>query len=796
MANETFVVGGNTVRILTIIKANMKHKKGSFIGIFILMFLVSAILTLVLSSSYNGKKHVNDALDYANTGDLTLWFTHGTLTDEVSQIEELSEIEKVDDVLAIYPAEKNDVLINDKPAELFAQFQVYDPSNHNYHVYNEKRTSFLSKPDKPSRGEIYLPISLASKYDCDIDDQVEIKAGTFYMNLRIKGFIEEPTMGNPVIGGYKNVFISQEDFDTLNMEYEKANGELIACDIIQVYLKDGSKLTDHQLSSLLNDTNHFVDKATNTVSRAEFASYSSIMLNVFISVLLVFGVILFIIVLIVVGHNITSSIEMDYKNLGILKAIGYCGNQLRFIYIVQYLITAIVGSLAGFALGSVVVGIFNTIFVGITGLLIGDELALLAISACMVGIWVFMVLFIILKTVKISKIRPLNAIVGMREVKKKPMKVNVGLTQNGLDFKMAIRQISSNFKQYISSLFIIALLIFFIMCVEMILTCFEEGNILEEFYGFTFDIEIDYKNNLDLKEEVDKQIAEKSEIAWNSEFFSGTFTVDGSAVLGNAVRDSERFTNIYKGNAPAKDNEIAVTEVFAESFDIEIGDSVKIGLGETSKQFTITGFYQSVGKVGMQFTMLTSGLETLAPDGEITVYDYALKDKQKAEEIVDLLKDKYGEDMQITTIKDVLGVIDTISSLSKLIVILVYGISIIFIISVISMVCRKLFTMEQHDYGIYKAIGFTSGRLRSQFSLRFVCIGIVGVVVGLVLSLCLNKVILGMMLKSMGITNFNANYTVISMILPAIIMCVTLFICSFFASRRINKVNTKMLIVE
>lgn len=663
-------------------------------------------------------------------------------------------------------------------------------------MYNQKRTSFLSKVDKLSKGEIYLPVSLASKYDCDIDDEVKIETKSFSKNFHIKGFVEEPTMGNPVIGGYKNVFISQEDFDTLYEEYEKATGELIACDIIQVYVKDGSKLTDHQLSSLLNDTNHFVDKATNTVSRAEFASYSSIMLNVFISVLLVFGIILFIIVLIVVGHNITASIEMDYKNLGILKAVGYCGSQLRFIYIIQYLITAIVGSIVGFALGGVVVHIFNSIFVDITGLLIGDQLALFAISACLVGIWVFMVLFITLKTIRISKIRPLNAIVGMREVKRKPVKANVELTQNGLDFKMAIRQISSNFKQYISSLLIIAMLIFFIMCVEMILTCFEEGNILEEFYGFTFDIEIDYKDSLDLKEEVDKQIAEQSEISWDSEFFSGTFTVDGSAVLGNAIRNSDRFTNIYKGNAPVKDNEIAVTEVFADAYDIGIGDSVKVGLGETTKSFNITGFYQSVGKAGMQFTMLTSGLKTLDSTGKITVYDYALKDNKKVEEIVDSLGDKYGEKLEITTIKDVLGVIDTISALSKLIVILVYGISIIFIISVISMVCRKLFTMEQHDYGIYKAIGFTSSRLRLQFSLRFVCIGILGVTAGLILSLCLNKVILGLMLKSMGITNFNANYTVVSLLLPVIIMCLTLFICSYFASRRINKVNTKMLIVE
>ncbi|MBP5221695.1 MAG: ABC transporter permease [Lachnospiraceae bacterium] len=112
------------------------------------------------------------------------------------------------------------------------------------------------------------------------------------------------------------------------------------------------------------------------------------------------------------------------------------------------------------------------------------------------------------------------------------------------------------------------------------------------------------------------------------------------------------------------------------------------------------------------------------------------------------------------------------------------------------MVCKKLVTMEQHDYGIYKSLGFTSARLRTQFSLRFILIGILGVAVGIGVSICLNKRILGFMLKSMGITNFNANYVASSIIMPMVIMCVTLFVCSFFASRRIKSVSTKVLIVE
>ncbi len=784
------------MRILTIIKANMKSRKGSFIGIIILMFLISAILTLVLSAGYNGRKHVDDALDYANTGDLTLWFVHGSADDEIEEIEELDEIKKVDKTLTVYTAEKNDVTVNGEPAALFVQFQAYDPSKHNYHVYNSERTEFLTNVGKLQPGKIYLPVSLISKYNCKIGDKVVIETESYKKEFSIKGFIEEPTMGNPVIGGYKYAFISEEDFERLYDEFEEMTGELYASDIVQVYVKDKYDLTDKELSVLLNDTNNFIDKAYTTVSRAEFRSYSSIMLNIFTSVLLVFGLVLFVIVLIVIGHNISSSIEMDYKNLGFLKSVGYRGRQLQLIYIIQYVLAAIVGSLLGFAGGCAEVGVFNTIFVGITGLLIGDEIAVASVWMMNVAIWVFMVVFVLLSTIRIIRIRPLNAIVEMRENNMSVSNVRFRISRNGLDIRMALRQITSRFKQYVSSLLIISLLVFFIMCVEMIMTCFEEGNILEEFYGFTFDIEIDYKNNLELKDDIDTAIAKQAEIAWSSEFFSATFTVEGSAVLGNAVDDGDRFTNIYKGRAPKADKEIVVTEVFADAFAVKIGDTVKVTYNDKTEDFTITGFYQSVGKAGMQYSMLLSGLRILSPDEEVAVYDYVLKDKSKVDDIVDGLKDKYDDEIEITTLKEVLGVIGTIASLSTLIVMLVYIISIIFIFVVVSMVCKKLVTMEQHDYGIYKSLGFTSARLRTQFSLRFIFIGVMGVAVGIGVSMCLNKRILGFMLKSMGITNFNANYVASSIIMPMVIMCVTLFVCSFFASRRIKSVSTKVLIVE
>lgn len=759
------------------------------------MIIISAVFLLVLSISKNSSNHIEDTFNTADIGDLMLWYKHGTLTsDEIGKIKNLNEIDKMDITTAVYTQEKNNVYINGQQAGLYFQFQVYNQNKHKYNVFNKSLTGYKSNAADLKEGEIYLPISLASKYHCKAGDNVEIKTTVLSLTLTIKGFVEEPTMGNPLIGGYKNVFISQADYDSI---YKFANSnEFLATDIVQVYCSDNANLSGNELSVLLNNTANIVEKANTTVSLDEFKSYSRIITNIFMGVLMVFGALLFAVVLIVMGHSITTSIEMDYKNLGILKSQGYSGMNLKAVYILQYFGTILVGCVIGIVLGTLGVEMLNRVFVQITGLLIGGSVAALESAIALLAICLIIVVFIFIKTSRIGRIRPLDAIIETREVRKIRARVRFTIDKSLLSFKMAFRQITTNMKQYISSFTIVVLLVFFIMSIEMILTCFEAGNILEQFYGFTFDIEVNYKNNIDNREEVEKIIKGDSPITSTSEFYSASYTVNGSSVLGNAVDSSERFTNIYKGSAPSNETEVAITEVFAKAYDVKIGDNLDVTLNGNTKSYVITGYYQSVSKAGMQFSMLTSGLKRLDPSIEITTYDYKLADNGKASEIATKLKDQFGNEIEVTTLTDVLGTVNTITSLSKVIVIFVYSISVIFIIVAANMICGKIFLMELRDYGIYKSLGFSSQNLRAQFSIRFGILAVLGSGIGVLLSTMLNKQLIGAILRTLGITNFNANYTVFSIIGPILIMSITMSLSSYILSRKIKNVSTKMLISE
>ena len=68
----------------------------------------------------------------------------------------------------------------------------------------------------------------------------------------------------------------------------------------------------------------------------------NIILNIFLS----FVIILVVIVFVVMSNSISSSIEMNYTDLGILKAQGFDSKKLKLVFLGQYMLAEIIGTIA------------------------------------------------------------------------------------------------------------------------------------------------------------------------------------------------------------------------------------------------------------------------------------------------------------------------------------------------------------------------------------------------------------------------------------------------------------------
>jgi ABC-type antimicrobial peptide transport system permease subunit len=119
-----------------------------------------------------------------------------------------------------------------------------------------------------------------------------------------------------------------------------------------------------------------------------------------------------------------------------------------------------------------------------------------------------------------------------------------------------------------------------------------------------------------------------------------------------------------------------------------------------------------------------------------------------------------------------------------------------FVLVVVIMVCGKMLIKEQQDYGIYKALGFTSTNLRLQFAFRFLVVAIGGSILGMIANLLWSDKMMSALLWNVGITSYKSNNSVLAVFVPSILISLSFFVFAFLMAGKIKRVDTKNLIVE
>ena len=151
----------------SVICANMKKKKGSFIGIFILMFIISVTVTSILSAYLSGYERYDIAAKEENAPDIINVieekYYDSTYEEKLKSQYEVEEVEDVKGVLY-----KNYLSIKDKEFRSSIFIYKYEPDMFSNELENENRN------EVPKEGEVYLSKFFKDKYNCTI------RRGTYF----------------------------------------------------------------------------------------------------------------------------------------------------------------------------------------------------------------------------------------------------------------------------------------------------------------------------------------------------------------------------------------------------------------------------------------------------------------------------------------------------------------------------------------------------------------------------------------------------------------------------------------
>lgn len=776
------------MEIFKLLKANIQHKKGAFKSIIVLMTIIVFSFSGTVSNNENVRRSLAYAHSYANTPTFNMQGLKAKMQDVT-----------VDDITA-HP-DVTDAMITDtifvENAELDGKkitqlLSFHKESEDIYRVFNNSCTGAVAQPEPLKAGEIYLPYTMSTINGAKIGSVLVFGEGDNREEFVVKGFVEECSYGSAFCG-FRRVFISDSEFERL---YDNADMMYSAPALdFSINLKEGADYAE--VKKELNDMCGLVDKSHLSFSMEEMDYYTMLYSETGSKILYAFLILLLAIVVISIWHSISTSIELEYTNLGILKAQGFTSGKIRLVYILQYLIAEAIGAVIGIVLSIPALSGLGILFQKLTGIITVPNIAFLKCALMALGTIALTMVFVVLVTAKIAKISPVRAISGGKSEVHFDSHLNFPIKAKPLSLFMGIRQFTSRMKSYGGSVLIVTLLVFFIVTVSVFSQkitrdVFEEGSISAHITVYT-----NQDFTLDKMEEMEQAVLEVDADAKALFSHSEYLMVDDIELQLLSYNHPELLFQPIEGRLPVYDNEIVVTDISAEMLGKDIGDTVLLG-GEESKEFLISGIFQCFNDTGKAVLVTTEGMSRVSASRPLLIVE--LSDVALLSDTEAALQEKHGaliknlvceEDANASE-----GMANALQSICDVLLFVVYAISVIFTAVVISMICSKAFIKERIDIGILKAMGFTSGTLRLQFAFRFLIIAIIGAILGVISSCFLTKPLLESILRPIGLTKINSGITLFDTLLPTIVISASFFLFAYITARKTKAVEVRELISE
>ena len=164
---------------------------------------------------------------------------------------------------------------------------------------------------------------------------IRIQHGAVDMTLVLDGKVKDALLGSDMMGNTRFI-LSDADMQTL--EADETLSLHYAGQICYIDTEDPSTLA----SALANAANIAFDSGRSTIKMC------SVMDMIVAFMTLVLSVCLIIVSFVVLRFTISFTIVEEYREIGVMKAIGIPNIQIRSLYIGKYLMMAVVGAGIGF----------------------------------------------------------------------------------------------------------------------------------------------------------------------------------------------------------------------------------------------------------------------------------------------------------------------------------------------------------------------------------------------------------------------------------------------------------------
>lgn len=788
--------------LLHILKKDLKRKRTMNIILLLFIMLASTFLAASTSNMITIMGALDHFMDISHVADYFMIMVGETERTPLDDF--LEECEYV----AEYEAEDT-YMIADEDIEIISCAATQPGVN----AYNRGNTVMLEAvPENFGRvfdtennlltlqnGEIALPASQAKANELQVGDRLKILCGSVSMEFTIRTIVKDALFGSEFMGP-KRIFINKDDFERLTGNEERYHTMLyhINCTDQESFLREFKK----QNISVVGN----VDKAT-----LKMCYFFDIVIA---GILVIVGICMILVSFLILRFTIVFTLQEDYKEIGIMKAIGISEMRMKGIYLLKYFAVALVGSFLGLLCSFLLEGmLLSSVMKNFVIPDVGSN-ALYNVL-CAASVVLIVVLFCYACTGKIKKYTVIEAVRrgsnGERYHAGERIRLHKRRAIRPFVY-MACNDILSNIKRYL-----VLALIFCIGTLEILLPLMAVHTLKDESIIRTFDMQpasffidngraeeyiVQPDDSLirsDMKDMQEKLAAHglKAQVwveLWyviscygekdSDSSLTGTYT---SQQIGAEADDYA----VLEGSVPILDNEVMVTEKTAKELGVSIGDTVHYQFGDKEEAFIVTGIYQTMMNMGYGLRVSKDAKIPYETLGGMLAFQVRVESDLKEEEVKRVMEDNFP-DCKVSTageyVSNMIGVVDQMDVLQFLVTALVLVINVLITVLMV----KTFITKERGEIAMLKSIGFADRTIRGWQSMRIVCVLAVAILTGTLLSRILGPVSVGAIFSVMGATSIRlvSNPLETYVVYPLLLLAVTGG-AAYLCAAEVKKVDTK-----
>ena len=617
-----------------------------------------------------------------------------------------------------------------------------------YQSIEDSRLKFFDKENKQiteiKPGHAYATGDFMEKNHLQTGDKIRITHNSISFTVTLDGMAKDALLGSSMMGNSRFLFNKEEIEKLLSDEtiYNGYQGQ-----ISYIELKDETGVSE--IASAISQAPGIMFSGARSLIKM---CYVMDMIVAF--TMLILSICLIIVSFVVLKFSITFTISEEFREIGVMKAIGISNFKIRSLYLTKYLMLAVVGAIVGFFMS---IPFSNLLLRSVSGNMVleaDNHFLLSVLGAILVVIVILLFAFRCTKLVKKSS--PIDAIrsgqTGERYKKKSPFRLVKSHGSTG--FFMAVNDVFSAPRRYMT------IIITFFLCTLFVLVFVNTSSTMRsDTFITTFGTRSDlYYTDLtesmscmnpDGRKQIEEYFAETEALLKkngmpaklcvetqykNKIRFNGK---DYSISCQQGIHTKASDYEYTEGVVPQNKNEIAITPTVSKLTGAKLGDTITIDFGKETLDCVVVAYFQSMNQLGEVIRLHEDAPTDFTYIANVMSYQIDFDDHPSTKEIEvrkDKIKKLFDNEKVMNATEycdDCMGAASTMESVQYLLL----GITLIVVILVCILMERSFLADEKSQIAVLKAMGFSNKRVMEWHMIRFGIVTLVAVILAAICSI-------------------------------------------------------------